>query len=136
MFTSATLTTSTISLVSTSECDMTIILTRFVELFLDGLQELGIPILKEPNNGSAAGGMLVPNSLDPDSQTRSYARTGYFDNIVDTRPNFHVAPGQLVIRLLIDTPPIVAARDYPAGLWVSGVQVSSTLAPWSRIEFR
>ena len=66
-----------------------------LDLFLDGLQELGIPILSDPNNGTAAGGMLIPNNLDPDSQTRSDARTAYFDGFIDNRPNFHVATGQL-----------------------------------------
>ena len=94
------------------------------ELFLDGLQELGIPILTDPNNGTAAGGMLIPNSINPDTQTRSYARNGYFDGFIDSRPNFHVATGQLVIRLLLDTPtPTVIQRDYPEGLWVNGVEV-------------
>jgi len=93
-------------------------------LFLEGLQELGIPILTDPNNGSAAGGMLLPYTINPDNQTRSYARTGYFDGFIDSRPNFHVATGQLVIRLLLDTAPTIIQRDYPEGLWVKGVEVA------------
>lgn len=92
------------------------------ELFLDGLQQLGIPILTDPNNGTAAGGMLIPDSINPDNQTRSYARTGYFNGFIDTRPNFHVATGQLVIHLLLDTRTVIQ-RDYPEGLWVNGVEV-------------
>lgn len=37
------------------------------ELFLDGLQELGIPILTDPNNGTAAGAMLIPDSINPEN---------------------------------------------------------------------
>jgi hypothetical protein len=70
-----------------------------LELFLDGLQELGIQILTDPNNGTTAGGMLIPTSLNPDSQTRSDARTAYLDGFIDDRPNFHVATGQLYVTL-------------------------------------
>lgn len=34
-----------------------------------------------------------------------------------------------VNRLLIDTQAIFQARDYPAGLWVSGVEVRSLTLP-------
>jgi choline dehydrogenase len=94
-----------------------------VELFLDGLQELGIPILFDPNNGIAAGGMLIPNSINPDNQTRSDARTAYYDGFINTRPNFHVATGQHATRVLINTPLNVWQRGYPAGFWISGVEV-------------
>jgi hypothetical protein len=93
------------------------------ELFLDGLQELGIQILTDPNNGTAAGGMLIPNSLNPDNQTRSYARLDYFDTVINTRQNLHVATHQHVTRVLVDAPHNVRLRDYPAGLWISGVEV-------------
>lgn len=92
------------------------------ELFLDGLQELGIPILTDPNNGTAAGGMLIPNSLNPDNQTRSYARLDYVDRFVN-RPNLHIATHQHVTRVLIDAPHNVKGRDHPDGLWISGVEV-------------
>jgi choline dehydrogenase len=94
-----------------------------VELFLDGLQELGIPILPDPNNGTAAGAMLIPNSINPDNQTRSDARTAYYDGFISTRPNFHVATGQHVTRVVIDTPLNVRQRDYPAGFWISRAEV-------------
>ncbi|KAF4626283.1 hypothetical protein G7Y89_g11875 [Cudoniella acicularis] len=86
-----------------------------------GLNELGIPILTDPNNGSAAGGMLIPNSISPDNQTRSDARLAYFDGFIDTRPNFHVVTGKHVYRLLVDTSQTTLPQDYPGGLWVSGV---------------
>lgn len=65
---------------------------------LRGLAELGIPTLSEPNNGSSLGAFLVPSSLSPDNQTRSDARTAYYEPAV-SRPNLHVATGQRVKRL-------------------------------------
>jgi hypothetical protein len=92
-------------------------------LFLDGLKELGIPILTDPNNGTAAGGMLIPDSISPDNQTRSSARLGYFDNIIDTRHNFHIATGQHVTRILMNHTSNLQLRDEAAGRWVGGVEV-------------
>ncbi|APA13089.1 hypothetical protein sscle_10g078590 [Sclerotinia sclerotiorum 1980 UF-70] len=98
------------------------------QLFLDGLRELGIPTLLDPNNGTTAGGMLIPNSLSPDNQTRSDARRGYYDGFIN-RPNLHVATGLVVIRVLMDSaPPEVLARDLPAGQWITGIQVAPSLS--------
>jgi hypothetical protein len=93
------------------------------ELFLEGLQELGIPVLTDPNNGTAAGAMLIPDSINPDNQTRSYARIDYFDTIINTRQNLHVATHQHVTRVLVEASHNIRSRDYPAGLWISGVEV-------------
>ncbi|TGO87750.1 hypothetical protein BPOR_0206g00080 [Botrytis porri] len=98
------------------------------KLFLDGLRELGIPTLLDPNNGTTAGGMLIPNNLSPDSQTRSDARRGYYDNFIN-RPNLHLATGLVVIRALMDSAPSeVLTRDLPAGQWVTGVQIAPSLS--------
>ncbi|KAJ8060390.1 hypothetical protein OCU04_010719 [Sclerotinia nivalis] len=98
------------------------------QLFLDGLRELGIPTLLDPNNGTTAGGMLIPNSLSPDNQTRSDARRGYYDGFIN-RPNLHVATGLVVIRVLMgSTPPEVLARDLPAGQWITGIQIAPSLS--------
>ncbi|KAF7947702.1 hypothetical protein EAE96_008782 [Botrytis aclada] len=98
------------------------------KLFLDGLRELGIPTLLDPNNGTTAGGMLIPNNLSPDSQTRSDARRGYYDDFIN-RPNLHLATGLVVIRVLIDsTPSEVLARDLPAGQWITGIQIAPSLS--------
>ncbi|KAK2627695.1 hypothetical protein QTJ16_002341 [Diplocarpon rosae] len=96
-------------------------------LFLDGLQELGIPILTDPNNGTSAGGMLIPNSISPDNQTRSTARLGYYDNF-QSRSNLHIASQQHVTRVLVsqqNTAPNLNSRDLPSGLWVSGVEFAT-----------
>ncbi|TGO15329.1 hypothetical protein BTUL_0041g00130 [Botrytis tulipae] len=98
------------------------------KLFLDGLRELGIPTLLDPNNGTTAGGMLIPNNLSPDSQTRSDARRGYYNGFIN-RPNLHLATGLVVIRVLMgSTPSEVLARDLPAGQWISGIQIAPSLS--------
>lgn len=94
-----------------------------VELFLDGLQELGIPILTDPNNGTAAGGMLIPDSINPENQIRSDARMAYFDGFIDSRPNFHYAVHQHVTRVLITAPQNIQQTQDPTGVWISGVEV-------------
>ncbi len=122
LFMSAILDTSTNSLVGNSNRRVCAA-NMMPELFLDGLQELGIPILTDPNNGTAAGGMLIPDSLNPENQTRSYARIDYLDTIINTRDNLHVTTHQHVTRVLVDAHHVVRSRDYPAGLWISGVEV-------------
>lgn len=73
--------------------------------------------------------MLIPNNINPDNQTRSTARLGYYDGFIDNRPNLHVVTNQHVFRLIVDSPPRRSRlRDYPDGLWVSGVQVSKLLS--------
>ncbi len=67
--------------------------------------------------------MLIPDSINPDNQTRSYARLDYFDTVINTRQNLHLATHQHVTRVLIDAPPNLRSRNYPEGLWVSGVEV-------------
>ena len=68
---------------------------------LDGFSELGIPIIDDPNNGTAAGAMLLPSSMHPTNQTRSDAREAHF-NSADHRSNLHVATGQTVTRLIFE----------------------------------
>ncbi|EEU43169.1 uncharacterized protein NECHADRAFT_46494 [Fusarium vanettenii 77-13-4] len=68
---------------------------------LDGFSELGIPIIDDPNNGTAAGAMLLPSSMHPTNQTRSDAREAHF-NVADRRSNLHVAIGHTVTRLILE----------------------------------
>jgi hypothetical protein len=67
--------------------------------------------------------MLIPDSINPDNQTRSYARLDYFDTVINTRQNLHVATHQHVTRVLVDAAHNVRSRDYPTGLWISGIEV-------------
>ncbi|KAI9724093.1 MAG: hypothetical protein M1812_000812 [Candelaria pacifica] len=71
-----------------------------VNLFT-GLNQLGVPTAFDPNDGVSAGAMFVPTDLDPDNQTRSDARRGYYDPYT-TRSNFHVMTGHHVTRILIE----------------------------------
>ncbi|KAJ3461535.1 hypothetical protein MRS44_010088 [Fusarium solani] len=68
---------------------------------LDGFSELGIPIIDDPNNGTAAGAMLLPSSMHPTNQTRSDAREAHF-NSAGHRSNLHIATGQTVTRLILE----------------------------------
>jgi hypothetical protein len=72
--------------------------------------------------------MLIPNSLNPENQTRSDARTAYFDGFIDSRPNFHVAYGQLVIRLIIDSDASTTIGNSSTRLLITGVEVSVALS--------
>ncbi|KAF5626405.1 GMC oxidoreductase [Fusarium sp. NRRL 25303] len=47
---------------------------------LDGFAELGLPIIGDVNNGTAAGAMILPSSMHPDNQTRFDAREAHFDS--------------------------------------------------------
>jgi choline dehydrogenase-like flavoprotein len=91
------------------------------------MAELGIPILTDPNNGTGAGTMLIPNDINPENQTRSDARRSYYDPF-SLRPNFHVMTGQFVTKLLIDsarTP--FSERDDSSGISIKGVEVRFVL---------
>jgi len=69
--------------------------------FLQGVSELGIPLLNDPNSGISAGAMIAPSSISSKNQSRVDSRTAYLDGVI-SRPNLHVAPGQTVTRILID----------------------------------
>ncbi|KAF5985994.1 alcohol oxidase [Fusarium bulbicola] len=47
---------------------------------LDGFAELGLPIIGDVNNGTAAGAMILPSSMHPDNQTRFDAREAHFNS--------------------------------------------------------
>lgn len=53
----------------------------------------------------------MPNSLDPVTQTRSYARA--YHDISKTRPNYHIVTGSIVTKLVL------------SGTTVTGVEVSN-----------
>ncbi|KAF5246818.1 hypothetical protein FANTH_6680 [Fusarium anthophilum] len=47
---------------------------------LDGFAELGLPIIGDVNNRTAAGAMILPSSMYPDNQTRFDAREAHFNS--------------------------------------------------------
>lgn len=69
--------------------------------FFSALNILGVPTQFDPNDGTMAGGAVIPTDLDPINQTRSDARRAYFDPYVG-RPNMHVITGRHVTRIVID----------------------------------
>ncbi|KAI1020318.1 hypothetical protein LB503_006314 [Fusarium chuoi] len=69
---------------------------------LDGLAELGLPIIGDVNNGTAAGAMILPSSMHPDNQTRFDAREAHFDS-ASLRYNLHIATNQTVTQLVLDS---------------------------------
>jgi hypothetical protein len=71
--------------------------------------------------------MVIPSSLTPNNQTRSSARTGYYDPVV-LRPNLHVATGQTVKRLMFGNNTVFGKRS--SKVPVIGVEVSLSLQGW------
>lgn len=62
------------------------------------MKSLGHTVSQDPANGGALQVFWSPSSLDPDTQTRSFARE-YYDGAQD-RPNFHVLLNTTVTKLL------------------------------------
>ncbi|KAI0394371.1 GMC oxidoreductase [Xylariaceae sp. FL0594] len=66
--------------------------------FLQGVQELGIPLNPDINNDSATGASLVPSSIKAENQSRADARTAYLDPVI-SRPNLDLLTGHTVTRI-------------------------------------
>ncbi|KAF2015792.1 GMC oxidoreductase [Aaosphaeria arxii CBS 175.79] len=62
--------------------------------------ELGVPTQKEGSGGDAFGVIWFPSSQDAQTQTRSYARTGHYDNVAN-RSNYHLLVGHAVNDLVL-----------------------------------
>ncbi|KAI1100681.1 putative GMC oxidoreductase [Jackrogersella minutella] len=67
--------------------------------FLKGIQDLGIPINEDPNSGNATGATVIPSSMMANNQSRSDARTAYFDPVLE-RLNLHFLTNYTVTRIL------------------------------------
>ncbi|KAL2283715.1 hypothetical protein FJTKL_09759 [Diaporthe vaccinii] len=59
----------------------------------------GIASPKEANDGSKYGVVWAPNSIDPATERRSYAKTGHYDSGPGRRDNFHLLPGHRVVQI-------------------------------------
>lgn len=57
----------------------------------------------DPFSGTNIGGYITPNSIDPDTQLRSYAASDYLYSVQDQRPNLVVLTESLITRVLFDT---------------------------------
>lgn len=89
------------------------------------MAQLGVPILTDPNNGTGAGAMLIPNDINSENQTRSDARRSYYDPF-SIRSNFHVLTNYHVTKLLLKHSDSSLLRSTAAGkLVVDGVEVTA-----------
>ncbi|KAL4812299.1 hypothetical protein BDW67DRAFT_188812 [Aspergillus spinulosporus] len=75
-------------------------ITSTQKTFISALRQLGIPIQLD-GTATAIGGFWSPNSLDPVTRERSYARTTYHE-LSKERQNYHVLLEALVTRLTPD----------------------------------
>ncbi|KAL3480888.1 hypothetical protein BJX99DRAFT_272582 [Aspergillus californicus] len=82
--------------------------------FIAALRQLNIPIQLD-GAANAIGGFWNPNSLDPVTRERSYARTTYHE-ISESRPNYHVLPHALVSRLTPDLSHVEYIANYNSSL--------------------
>jgi len=65
------------------------------------MKSFGINIPRDGSNGRAIGAFWVPNSLDPRDETRSYAKTAYYEPSAP-RQNYHLVTQKQVTKILID----------------------------------
>ncbi|KAF7194780.1 Dehydrogenase xptC [Pseudocercospora fuligena] len=71
------------------------------KVFRDAFAEMEIPLINEANDGSQVGLGWVPNSVNPDTRTRSDARTAYHDSAC-ARNNVQLLTGTKARRILFD----------------------------------
>ncbi|KAF4425980.1 Dehydrogenase xptC [Colletotrichum fructicola] len=88
---------------------------------LQGLAEVGIHTSNDVNSGDPTGAMIVASSMSPTNQTRSDARTGYFDT-ANARSNFHVVTGHMATRLIVGLPGSLTNQESRR---IIGVELSS-----------
>ncbi|PUU81714.1 hypothetical protein B9Z19DRAFT_1076504 [Tuber borchii] len=69
-----------------------------IKNWVGAMKSLGHTVSQDPANGGALQLFWSPSSLDPDTETRSFARE-YYDGAQD-RPNFHVLLDTTVTKLL------------------------------------
>lgn len=97
------------------------------KLFTQAFSEMGrdIPLLREANDGTGVGVGWVPNTLDPSTQTRSSAKTAYYDPVAE-RKNLHLLTATKVQRIVFDgtiaREVVVQSRNEDRG---SGTRVSA-----------
>ncbi|KAH0437369.1 hypothetical protein CcaCcLH18_03931 [Colletotrichum camelliae] len=95
---------------------------------LQGLAEVGIHTSNDVNSGDPTGAMIVASSMSPTNQTRSDARTGYFDT-ANPRSNFHVVTGHMATRLIVGLPGSLADQESRR---IVGVELSTGLSDINR----
>lgn len=72
-------------------------------LWQSTFNNLGVESDHDPFSGINIGGYITPNSIDPDTQLRSYAASAYLYPVQNTRSNLVVLSDALVTRINFDT---------------------------------
>lgn len=72
------------------------------EHFFRAFHSLGLTTPKDPSDGSGTGVFYGPGSLDPNDETRSYARSAHYDRVIKSRPNYHLITMSAVTKILFD----------------------------------
>jgi choline dehydrogenase-like flavoprotein len=67
--------------------------------FLAAIKEFGSHVPRDGGSGDALGAFWIPNTLDPSSMTRSYARSGYY-NPASRRTNLHLLTSTTATKIL------------------------------------
>lgn len=73
-------------------------------VWADTVESLGYPGLQDTLTGQAAGGLSIPDSVDPATGARSYAGNAYLTPEVRGRANLKVLTGVEVRRILLGKP--------------------------------
>ncbi|KAI5788595.1 hypothetical protein FPQ18DRAFT_294584 [Pyronema domesticum] len=71
------------------------------KIVYDAMKIFGIPSPQDCSDGTGVGNCWVTNTLDPRKQTRSYARTGYYD-VAKEWPNLHLLTDNQVLKILFN----------------------------------
>lgn len=74
------------------------------KVWADTIESLGYPGLQDTLAGQAAGGLSIPDSVDPATGTRSYAGNAYLSPEVRGRPNLKVLTGVEARRIVLSKP--------------------------------
>lgn len=99
-------------------------LTRVI---IDAVKELALPTVKDQGGGTPIGGYFCPHNINPSNSTRSSAREAYY-NVVESRSNLHLIPGQQVTKLITSTNGTVSvtAVEYAASATADRMTVGVT----------
>jgi len=86
--------------------------------FMSGMNQIGVATAHD-EAASAVGAYWVPASIDPRTETRSFARTAY-NNPAQKRSNYHILPKHMVTKILTkhnapNRHPVAYGVEYAAG---------------------
>ncbi|XXH01664.1 NADPH-dependent 1-acyl dihydroxyacetone phosphate reductase [Hypoxylon texense] len=81
------------------------------KIWADTIESSGFPGSQDALTGQAAGGLMIPDTVDPSMGIRSYAANAYLSPEVRGRPNLTVRTGVEVKKILFKKP----RSDEPGG---------------------